>query len=142
MKILDANLLLYAVNRDAELHERARAWLDEVLAGDERVGLPWPVILAFLRIATSARALPRPLTAEQALDVVGRWLAVPTVRPIAPGEDHWLLLRELLHATGTGGSLVTDAHLAAIAIAHGAELCSADTDFARFPRLKWTNPLA
>ncbi len=106
------------------------------------MGLAWAVVLGFLRLATSARIFPRPLDPEQALAVVDGWLARPCVTALAPGEEHWRILRGLLGESGTAGNLTTDAHLAALAIEHGAELCSTDADFARFPRLSWVNPLA
>lgn len=141
MKLLDLNLLLYAVNRDSAPHRRAKAWLDGLLSGDEAVAIPWVVLLGFLRLTTNARILPNPLTAAQAIAVVDGWLAAPCVVALYPGDEHWRILRELLEASGTAGNLTTDAHLAALAIEHGCELCSADGDFARFPVLRWTNPL-
>lgn len=142
MKVVDLNLLLYAVNRDSVHHARARTWLEQTLSGDEPVALPWIVLLGFLRITTTARILPRPLTVEQALGVVDSWIAQPVVVLLGPGAEHWPILRALLEAAGAAGNLTTDAHLATLAIESGGELCSSDTDFARFPRLHWTNPLA
>jgi len=142
VKLLDLNLLLNAVNRDSAPHEASRTWLERVLAGDETVAFPWVVLLGFLRLTTSPRVLPRPLTPEQAIGVVDGWLALPCVRTLHPGEEHWRILRELLGASGTAGNLATDAHLAALAIEHGCELYSADGDFARFARLRWVNPIA
>lgn len=142
MKILDLNVLLYAVNRDSPRHADARAWLESTLSGEESVGLPWVVILGFLRIATSPHILPRPIPIEQAIRVVDSWLAQPPVAPLSPGDEHWRVLADLLADAGSAGNLTTDAHLAALAIEHGAELCSTDSDFARFPHLRWVNPLA
>jgi len=142
VKVLDLNLVLYAVNRDSVHHVRAKAWLEATLSGDEPVAVPWVVLLGFIRVSTSDRVLPQPLTTEQALAVVDSWLAQPVVVPLAPGSEHWRLIRHLLAGAGTAGNLTTDAHLAAIAIENGAELCSTDSDFARFPNLRWTNPLA
>ncbi|GMV39441.1 MAG: ribonuclease VapC37 [Myxococcales bacterium] len=142
MIITDLNLLVYAVNEDAPSHDRAKPWLEECLSGDETVGLPWVVVLGFLRITTHARVLPRPLRAEQALAVIDGWIARPVVSLVEPTERHWPLLRELLEELGTAGSLTTDVHLAALAIEHGALLCSADRDFGRFRNLRWSNPLA
>lgn len=141
MKLLDLNILLYAVNSDTPLHAAAKAWLEDTLSGAERVAIPWPVLLGFIRISTSSRVMPRPIPTRQALDVIDSWLAQPAVSAIHPGDDHWRILRALLAETGTAGNLSTDAHLAALAIEHGAELCSTDTDFARFRGLRWTNPL-
>lgn len=142
MKLIDLNLLLYAVNRDSIRHAAAKEWLEGTLSGSERVALPWPVILGFLRIATNGRIQPQPLTPDDALGVVDSWLSLSTVVALHPGEEHWRILRELLVDTGSAGNLTTDAHLAALAIEHGAELCSTDSDFGRFQRLRWTNPLA
>ena len=142
MKVIDLNLLLYAVNRDSASHERAKAWLEGVLAGEEPVALAWTVLLGFLRLATSPRVFPRPLEADQALELVDGWLALPHVAPLVPGDEHWRILRDLIATSGTAGNLTTDAHLAALAIEHGAELCSSDGDFARFRALRWVNPIA
>jgi uncharacterized protein len=141
VKVVDLNLLLYAVNRDSAPHARAKAWLERTLRQDEPVALPWIVLLGFLRLATSARAFPKPLPPEQAIEVVDGWLACPIVAALSPGSEHWRVLRDLITASGTAGNLTTDVHLAALAIEHGAELYSADTDFARFPMLRWRNPL-
>jgi toxin-antitoxin system PIN domain toxin len=100
------------------------------------------VLLGFLRVATSPRVFPKPLAPDQAVGLVDGWLARPAVRALAPGEEHWRILRELVDDAGTAGNLVTDAHLAALAIEHGCELCSTDSDFARFARVRWSNPLA
>ena len=142
MKLVDLNLLLYAVNRDGAHHASARTWLERALAGEEPIALPWVVVLGFLRVATSSRVFSKPLTPDQAVSIVDGWLALPAVRPLDPGEEHWGILRTLLGATGTAGNLVTDAHLAALATEHGCELCSTDSDFARFPGVRWTNPVA
>lgn len=142
MKLVDLNLLLYAVNEDSPQHARARAWLERTLTGDDPCGFAWVVLLGFLRLATSARVFPHPLTPDQTLGVIDGWLARPAVVTLAPGEDHWRILRPLLAAAGTAGNLTTDAHLAALAIEYGAELYSTDTDFARFAGVRWVNPLA
>lgn len=142
MKIVDTNVLIYAVDEAATRHERARAWLDETLSSTETVGFAWVVILAFLRLTTNARMFETPLAPAKALDHLDRWLAQPCAVIVDPTDRHRALLRELVTDVGTAGNLTSDVHLAAIAIEHGAELCSADGDFARFPRLRWTNPLA
>ncbi len=142
MKIVDLNILLYAVNRDAEQHTSARKWIDEVFGGNEPVGLPWIVLLGFLRIATNSRVFPKPLKPSEAMAVVDAWLGQPTVEALSPGVEHWSILRRLLAEGGIGANGTSDAHLAAIAIELGAELCSADADFRRFAGLRWTNPLA
>lgn len=142
MKVIDLNLLLYAVNRDSPRHTDARAWLQEAISGEERIALPWTVILGFIRLTTNPRVFEHPLSAEAALQTVDDWLSQPSVSPLEPGDGHWGILRDLLIEAGTAGNLTTDAHLAALAIEHGAELCSTDADFARFKLLRWTNPLS
>ena len=142
MKVLDLNVLLYAVNRDSARHEAAKDWVESTLSGEETVGLPWVVLLGFLRIATSRHILPNPITIDQAIAVVDAWLAQPPVVALTPGDEHWAILRGLLSEAGSAGNLTTDAHLAALALEHGAELCSTDADFARFPHLRWVNPIA
>jgi toxin-antitoxin system PIN domain toxin len=141
MKLVDVNVLLYAVNGDCAQHLAARSWLEKLFSEDEPVALPWVVLLAFLRVATSGRVFTHPISPEQALAIVDGWLSLPHVRVLQAGAEHWRILKSLLAETGAGGNLTTDAHLAAMAIEHGCELCSTDTDFLRFPRLKWSNPL-
>ena len=142
MIVVDANLLIYAVNEDAPFHARAKSWLEAAVSGTETVGLSWIVLLAFLRLTTKAGIFQRPLAVETALDLVDAWLQQPAVTIVEPTATHLRTLRDLLLPAGTGGNLTSDAHLAALAIEHGAELCSADSDFARFGRLRWRNPLA
>ena len=142
MIIVDVNLLLYAVNEDAPFHRKAKAWLEAALSGTETVGLPWIVLLAFLRLTTRAGVFQRPLGVETALDLVDAWLRQPSVAVPEPTAHHLRTLRDLVLLLGTGGNLTSDAHLAALAIEHGAELCSADNDYRRFARLRWRNPLA
>ncbi len=142
MKILDANLLLYAVNEDAPLHQQARPWLEAALSGSETVGFAWSVLLAFLRLSTRAAVFRHPLEPRQALDLADHWLQRPCSLVVEAGDRHLRILRDLITPLGTGGNLTSDAHLAALAIEHGAELCSCDGDFARFPGLRWRNPLA
>ncbi len=110
----------------------ARSWLTTQLSGDETIAFAWIVLLAFLRISTNPRVFERPLSADRAFDIVDSWLGQPCAVIVHPGERHSALVRQLLRPLGTAGNLVGDAHLAAIAIAHGAELNSCDTDFARF----------
>jgi toxin-antitoxin system PIN domain toxin len=143
VKVVDLNLLLYAINVDAPHHERARAWWEETLSGEEPVGLAWIVVLGFLRLATRKGLFPQPLTCEQALDVAEEWIRHSAVVLLPPGERHWSVLRTLLEDAGTAGNLTTDAHLAALAIEYDATLCSTDNDFARFrPLLRFVNPIA
>ena len=142
MRIPDLNLLIYAVDRDATEHARSLRWWDATLSGSETVGLAWIVMLGFVRLTTSARVVRSPMAAEEALDYVDRWLAHPTTTVVDPTRKHAAVFRDLIADTGTAGNLVTDAHLAALAIEHGAQLCSADRDFGRFAGLDWVNPLA
>jgi uncharacterized protein len=142
MILLDANILIYAVNQDAPLHRKAKLWLEAAISGPDLVGLSWNVMLAFLRITTRPGLFRRPLPVETAFDLIDAWLAQPSVTAIQPGSRHARILRDLLLPMGTGGNLTSDAHLAALAIEHGAQLYSSDNDFARFPRLEWRNPLA
>lgn len=142
MIILDANLLIYAVNADAPLNPEAKSWLESALSGQETVGFPWNVLLAFLRLTTRPGLFRRPLPVETAFDLLASWLDQPSATIVHPGPRHLTVLRDLLVPLGTGGNLTSDAHLAALAIEHGAELCSSDGDFARFKSLKWRNPLA
>jgi uncharacterized protein len=139
VRILDLNVLLDAFNTASPNHARQRTFLERVLSEEEVVALPWHTLLGFLRIATDRRFDPH-LDANVAAELVEGWFARPHVRILHPGERHWAILRELLDVVPAAGPLIPDAHLAALAIENGAELCSADTDFARFPRLKWTDP--
>lgn len=141
MILIDANLLLYAENKAAPEHSAAKEWWDRQLSETQSIALCWPVLSAFLRIATSTRAFARPLTIDQASDCVESWINRPNVRLIGPTASHWTIFRELLDKGQAGGNLVSDAHLAALAIEHGCELQSTDADFSRFPKLKWRNPL-
>ncbi|MBI4891973.1 MAG: type II toxin-antitoxin system VapC family toxin [Acidobacteria bacterium] len=142
MKIVDANLLIYAVNRDAPKHREARAWWEKTLSGGERVGLCWMVLLAFVRLTTRTGLFRHPLSVKAAIGLVRSWLDEPMVEVVREGPEHVRIFEQMLASTGTGGNLTTDAYLAALAIERGAELCSCDADFARFSGLKWTNPLA
>jgi len=141
MKILDANILIYAVNKDAPLHNGAKVWLEQTLSGSESVGLSWNVLLAFLRLTTRPGLFRQPLPLVKAFDLIVSWTDYPTVTLIHPGPRHLQILRELLAPFGTGGNLTSDAHLAALAVERGAELCSCDRDFARFQGLRWQNPI-
>jgi toxin-antitoxin system PIN domain toxin len=142
MILVDANLLLYAANHAAPEHDRAKGWLDAQLSGTARVGLPWPSLLAFVRIATSTVAMRSPVTTAQAWRQVEAWLQAPPAWVPAPTERHAEVMRDLLDAPWMTSRLVPDAHLAALAIEHGLTLCSADGDFARFAGLTFMNPLA
>jgi uncharacterized protein len=138
----DINLLVYAHNRAVPAHVRARAWWEELLGLRQPVRIPWAVALGFVRLVTHPRVLAQPLRPDAALALVAGWLEQPGVELLEPGPRHLAILRDLLAATGVAGSLTTDAHLAALAIEHQCELHSNDADFARFPGLRWHNPLA
>lgn len=137
---MDANVLLHTVNRRAREHEVARDWLVGALGETEAVAFPWAVILAFLRVATHPAIFPRPLTPKQATDAAARWLDSPPALALEPSRRHLPLLRGLLARSGTVGNLVTDAHLAALALEHGATVISFDRDFGRFEGVVWQLP--
>ncbi len=140
--LIDANLLLYAVDALAAEHAKASAWLAEQLNGDRRVGIPWESITAFVRISTHPRATSHPLSPSEAWRFIEDWLAVEQVWIPVATERHADVLGGLIARYRIAGNLVPDAHLAAIAIEHGLEICSADTDFARFSEVRWLNPIA
>ena len=142
MILVDANLLIYAVDRDSPHHSRARRWLEETLSGAEWVGFPWIAVLAFLRVTTHPAVMRKPLACDDAIAYVDGWLHQPFVKPIGPVEQHWPILRSLLKASGAAGNLTSDAHLAALAIEHGCSVASADNDFRRFAGVTHLNPLA
>ena len=142
MILVDANLLVYAHVEDFAQHEAARSWLDDHLAGTAKVGLPWESLVAFIRLVTNPRVFPTPLATPEAMSQVDDWLSRPAAWCPLPSERHAELLAELLAVDGVRADLVPDAHLAAIAIGHGLTLMSNDSDFARFPGLRWENPLA
>jgi len=142
MKIVDVNVLVYAVDRRAAAHETVRSWWENALSADEPIGLPWIVLLGFVRLATNPIVFAQPLTAEEAVEKVETWLGRPNVRIVQESQEHWRILRGLLQETGTAGNLTTDAHLAALAISRGATLASCDADFARYRTLRWENPAA
>jgi toxin-antitoxin system PIN domain toxin len=141
MILVDANLLLYAYDSAAPEHPAARDWLEDVLAKPEPVLFPWQSIHAFLRIATNPRVWKAPLTTEEARAIVDEWLSLPNVVTPSPGDRHWDILRKLVADSQCRGPLVADAVLAALAMEHGAELCTNDRDFSRFPELRVVNPL-
>jgi toxin-antitoxin system PIN domain toxin len=142
VKVPDLNLLVYAVDRQSPHHPSTLRWWNGLLSGAETVGLAWTVLLGFVRLSTNPRVVRTPMQAGEALSYLDRWLAHRVTSVIDPTPRHAALLRELLSATGTAANLVADAHLAALAIEHGATLCSADHDFDRFPGLSWIDPLA
>jgi len=140
--LVDANLLLYAEDSLSENHEAARRWWDEQLSGSAPVCLCWQVINAFIRIGTNARLHQRPLTTKEAIERVQSWMNQPCVRVIQATDSHWPIFQRLLSNGKAVGNLVSDAHLAALAVEHNCTLQSTDSDFARFKGLKWGNPLA
>ena len=140
--LVDANLLLYAVDETSPFHRAARDWLVAQMNGSRRVGLPWPSLLGFVRIATHPRASAHPLTGASAWAHVERWLAAELSFVPTPTERHAQVMGELVAAHHVTGNLFPDAHLAALAIEHGLTVCSADTDFARFTEIRWENPVA
>jgi toxin-antitoxin system PIN domain toxin len=139
--IPDINLLIYAHNEAVPQHRAARTWWEDLLGREQPVGIPWAVALGFVRLVTHARVLADPLPPVAALQRIEAWLAQPSVAIVEPGPRHLKILRQLFDATGLAGGLTTDAHLAALAIEHQGELHSNDHDFARFPGLRWRNPL-
>ena len=138
--IVDANVLLYAVDADSPFHRAAAGWLERALNGPGRVGFPWPSLLAFQRIATHPRATPNPLAPAGAWRHVSDWLGADQAWIPQPGPRHADILRELIVSNDLRGNLVPDAHLAALALEHGVGVCSFDSDFARFDRLVWERP--
>lgn len=142
MKIVDVNLLLYIINQGSPQHAAVHRWWQEQLAAGVPIGFAWTVILGFVRISTNRRAFSGALSPKDALDFVQEWLALPGARIVQETDEHWRIVRELLETIGTAGNLTTDAHLAALAIAHRATLASCDADFLRFRQVRWENPLA
>lgn len=141
MILPDLNLVVYAHNSDAPHHAPARAWWEALLNDAEPVAVPWVVVLGFVRLMTHRSVLITPLSPAASVAHVRAWFARPNVERLDPGPQHIDLLDRLLTAAGTAGNLTTDAHLAALAIEHQCELHSNDNDFARFPGLRWRNPL-
>lgn len=141
MRLLDLNILIYAMDESSSHHESARDWLNETLSGSSTVAFAWHVLIGFVRLSTRAVIFERPLTVEESFDVVDGWLQQPCVTIVHPTDRHAVVLRGLLSPLGTAGNLTSDAHLAALSVEHGAELCSTDVDFSRFSGVRWTNPL-
>jgi toxin-antitoxin system PIN domain toxin len=140
--LIDANLLLYAYDPDSPRHDVSRRWLEEVLSGSGLVRFPWITLWAFVRISTNPRVFVHPLSAAEAHQSVASWLEQPNAGIVEPGERHLEILSGLLRDGQATGALVMDAVLAALAIEHGATLCSTDRGFARFAALDWENPIA
>jgi toxin-antitoxin system PIN domain toxin len=142
VKLPDVNLLVYAYDLRSPRNVPALKWLEDTLSGSETVALAWATLLGFIRISTNPAIFEQPLSAEEAFDLLDGWLAQPCVTVVHPTSRHAAVLRDLLSPLGTAGNLTSDAHLAALAIEHGALLCSCDSDFSRFSGLRWIDPLA
>lgn len=142
MIVLDANVLLYAYDAAAPHHKKARLWLEDAFSGETAVGLPWQTVGAFLRIVTNRKLPGARATVETAAHIVDQWLEQPNVRLLAQGDGHWPILRQTMIDGQASGPLATDAQLAALTIEYGGTLHTTDRDFARFPGLRWMNPLA
>ena len=141
MIVLDANILLYAYDSASSHHSKARALVERVFSAAAPIGLPWQTVTAFLRIMTNPRLPGERFSTQEAVQVVDRWLEQPNIRLLAPGDDHWPLFRQMIVEGQASGPLITDAHVAALTIEYGGVLHTTDRDFARFPGLRWTNPL-
>jgi toxin-antitoxin system PIN domain toxin len=139
--LVDANILLYAEDSLSAFHQQARKWWDDQLSGSEPVCLCWTVLSAFIRIGTNPRVFENPLSLEQAQARIQSWFDQPCTRIIRPTEQHWTAFQQMLTAGQAFANLVTDAHIAALALEHGCTVASTDADFARFPKLRWINPL-
>jgi len=141
MIVLDVNLLIYAYDTTCNEHRKARTWVEGAFSGDESIGLPWQTLSAFLRILTYPGLFGERFTMGQALAIIDQWVEMPHVRILAPGEHHWPRFRDMLVRGDVRGKLTTDAVLAALTIEYGGALYTNDRDFARFPGLRWVNPL-
>lgn len=142
MILVDANILPYAEDSLHPRNGKAREWWDDQLSGSKSVCLCWTVLSAFIRIGANPRVFESPLSLEQAVARVQSWLEQPCARVVRPTDRHWTVFQQMLSDGQAVANVVTDAHLAALAIEHGRRLASTDSDFARFPKLKWMNPLA
>ncbi len=141
MIVPDVNLLIYAYDTSCPDHRKARAWLEDIFSADEPIGLPWQTISAFLRVLTYPGLHGDRFTMQQAIAIASHWLELPHVRALAPGERHWSFFSEMLVSGDVKGKLTSDAELAALTVEYGGVLYTNDRDFARFPGLRWTNPL-
>lgn len=141
MIVPDVNLLVYAAYKESPQHAKSWAWLEQILNGDEPVGLPWTSVMGFIRVSTNARVMTKPWKVDSAIATVGEWFGRRIVSSVEPGPDHWRIFSTLLAEAGRGANLTTDAHLAALCIERGATLHTADGDFSRFRGLRWFNPL-
>lgn len=142
MIVVDANLLIYSYDGSSEHHHKSAAWLEHVLSGGEPVGLTWQTVCAFLRVVTNRRLPVRRVTSEEATNAVQEWLEQPMVKILVPGDQHWSIFRQMVVEGAASGALISDAEVAALTVEYGGVLYTADRDFARFPGLRWVNPLA
>ena len=141
MILPDLNLLLYAHRTQDPNHVAARKWWQGLIDGPQEIRIPWVVAIGFIRLTTHPSSPSGPLPVDVAIEYVSSWFECPHISPIEPGTLHLTIIARILGATGVGGNLVTDAHIAACALEHNAEVHSADSDFGRFPGLRWHNPL-
>ena len=142
MIVVDANLLIYSYDTHSADHQKSVAWLEDVFSGTEVVGLPWQSISAFLRVVTNRRLPGVRVPLGEAVEAVDHWLQAANVQILVPGDQHWSVLRQMIVEGRAAGPLVSDAEIAALTIEYGGVLHTADRDFARFPGLRWLNPLA
>lgn len=141
MILPDINLLIFAYNSEVEQHPKARRWWEETMSGNSTVCIPWAVIFGFIRLTTHRRVFSSPLRVSDALEIVSSWIECENVRILEASPKHFAVFSSLLAKIGTGANMVTDTHLAALAIEHNLTLYSNDLDFSRFPGLRWKNPL-
>lgn len=142
MIVVDANLLIYSYDTDSSRHATSRAWVEKIFSDVDPVGLPWQTVSAFLRVMTNRKLPGSRLTVEQATQIVEEWLEQPNVRIIVAGDEHWSVLKRMMIEGRASGPLVSDAEIAALTMEYGGVLYTADRDFARFPGLRWKNPLS
>ncbi len=140
MKVVDANVLIYAVNEDSPHHRDSKRWLELALNGADTAGFTWNAMLAFLRLTTHPSVFPNPLSLDEATEQLRQWLSSPNAKILEPGSTHLATLATLLNEAGVGGNLTNDAHLAAIAVENRAALATFDNDFSRFPGVSWASP--
>jgi toxin-antitoxin system PIN domain toxin len=141
VNVIDANLLIYSYNGGSAYHRQARIWLEKALMSADVVGLTWQAVAAFLRVMTNPKLPAQRFTLPQAAQIVDLWLEHPNIQILTPGERYWPIFRRMVVEGKTSGPLVSDAQIAALTIEHGGVLYTADRDFARFPGLRWKNPL-
>ncbi len=141
MIVLDANILLYAYDSASSQHRKARSWVERTFSDGAPIGLPWQTVAAFLRVMTNPRLPGERFAVNEAVEIVAQWLEQPNIHPLAPGEEHWPLLRQMIVDGQAQGPLISDAQIAALTVEHGGVLHTTDRDFSRFPGLRWVNPL-